>query len=158
VSVRLYACRVCEVELGSDTSCDVCGTFKDMIVVMGDLPAPRAPSKAELAIMPPDLLPKQSALTMALLNDLEAQRKSPDGWSAGDCRTLLATGQTLAKLLDAYRKVEADKTRQAAGLSVDEQTDLFLTEFFAKLAPDKRAEIVAAVTAMEGTGPGGEPH
>jgi hypothetical protein len=133
------ACRMCRVPLSATLGCAVCDPFRRNLVVVGEDEDDR-PSLSGTASEVVALLRKQ---VQHVKGELE---KNPS--SALSEKRALALGNTMAKVIETARKLQADGRAAVEAMSFQERKELFV-EWYTDLAPQYRNAVREAFAAYE---------
>lgn len=135
----MLACRMCRVLITATVGCAVCDPMRKNLVVVGEDEQDR-PSLAGTAAEVVALLRRQVA---QVKGELE---RVPTSMTAE--KRALALGNTLAKVLESARKLQADGAAAVAAMSFQERKELFV-EWYTDLAPQYRNAVREAFAAYE---------
>lgn len=134
----MIACRACKVALTAQTGCAICDPIRRNLVVTEEDDGER-PS---LAVVGNEVV----AGLRAQLKHIKALLKTDPDDPAGN--RLIAIGNTLAKVLEAARKLQADGKSAVEAMSFQERLELFVG-WFAELPPAYRVSLRAKLDEFE---------
>ena len=141
-----YSCRSCRKPIQATEGCAVCKPLKPVLVITGD----EQPSLVDVSnAMVKDLQQQQQDYRTELASmakvvfDEEGLNLREQVRSAQR-----AVANTLSKLLDAARKLLADRTKAVDMMTVKEQRDLFIA-WYGDLPSATRQEFYAALSSVE---------
>lgn len=133
------ACRMCRVPLSAAVGCAVCDPMRRNLVVVGQDEDER-PSLSGTASEVVSLLRGQVKVVKG-----ELERNSNSTLAE---KRALALGNTLAKVLESARKLQADGKAAVEAMSFQERKELFV-EWYTDLAPQYRNAVREAFAAYE---------
>jgi hypothetical protein len=133
------ACRMCRVPIAATVGCGVCDPMRGNLVVIGDDEEDR-PSLSGTASEVVALLRKQ-------VKQVKGELERLPGSTIAEKRAL-ALANTLAKVLESARKLQADGKAAVAAMSFQERKELFV-EWYTDLAPAYRNAVREAFAAYE---------
>lgn len=133
------ACRACRVPMSATVGCAVCDTMRRNLVVVGEDEEDR-PSLSGTAS---ELVAVLRLQLGHVKGELERNRAS-----ALHEKRALMLGNTLAKVLESARKLQADGAAAVASLSFQERKELFV-EWYTDLAPAYRTAVREAFASYE---------
>lgn len=135
----MLACRLCRVPLTATVGCAVCDPMRRNLVVVGedeeDRPSLSGTASEVVAVLRARVQHTKAAL-QAAPNDLDAERRA------------MALGNTLAKVLEAARKLTQDGLALVENLSFQERKELFVG-WYTELAPAYRNAVREAFAQYE---------
>lgn len=132
-------CRMCRVSLSATVGCAVCDPMRRNLVVIGEDEDER-PSLSGTAA---EVI---SVLRGRVKQVRETLERNP---LSGDAeKRALALGNTLAKVLESARKLQADGKAAVEAMSFQERKELFVT-WYTDLAPAYRNAVREAFAAYE---------
>lgn len=135
----MLGCRMCRVPLTATVGCAVCDPMRRNLVVVGDDEEDR-----------PSLSGTASETVAVLRERLKQVRgeleKNPS--SSLTEKRALAIANTVAKVLESARKLQADGTAAVNAMSFQERKELFVT-WYTDLAPAYRNAVREAFAAYE---------
>lgn len=135
----MLGCRMCRVPITAAVGCAVCDPFRRNLVVIGEDEQDR-PSLSGTAS---EVVAMLRAQVKTVRGDLE---KNPNATLAE--KRALALGNTLAKVLESARKLQADGKAAVEAMSFQERKELFV-EWYTDLAPQYRNAVREAFAAYE---------
>lgn len=135
----MLACRMCRVPMTALVGCSVCDVWRGQLVVVGEDEEDR-PSLAGTAAEMVSILRAQ---TKHVKGELERNRAS-----ALQEKRALQLANTMAKLLESARKLQADGTAAVAAMSFQERKELFV-QWYTDLAPAYRNAVREAFAQYE---------
>ncbi len=133
------ACRLCKVPISAAKGCAVCDPVRANLVVAGE----DEEDRPSLSGVSADLVRVLGRQIRVVDRDLQNNPQS----AVGEKRAL-ALGNTVAKVLESARKLQADGKDAVANMSFAEQAELFLT-WFTALPPAYRASVIARLEQWE---------
>lgn len=135
----MLGCRMCRVNITAAVGCAVCDPFRSMLVVIGedeqDRPSLSGTASEVVAMLRGQMKPIRAEL-----------EKNPNATLAE--KRALAIGNTLAKVLESARKLQADGKAAVEAMSFQERKELFVT-WYTDLAPQYRNAVREAFAAYE---------
>lgn len=134
-----FACRMCRIAIAAEEGCAVCNPLRAMLVVVGEDEAER-PSLAGTAAE------TVSVLRGILKTTRETLKVNPSSSTAK--KDALALANSMAKVLESARKLQADGVAAVANMSFQEKKELFVT-WYAELAPAYRNSVREAFADFE---------
>lgn len=133
------ACRACRVQMSATVGCAVCDTMRRNLVVVGEDEDDR-PSLSGTAAEVVAILRAQVGHVKV---ELERNRAS-----ALHEKRALALANTMAKVLESARKLQADGAAAVEAMSFQERKELFVT-WYTDLAPQYRNAVREAFAQYE---------
>jgi hypothetical protein len=133
------ACRLCRVPISATVGCAVCDPFRRNLVVTGEDEDER-PSLSGTAS---EVVTMLRGRLKNINGDLERNASSALAEKRG-----LAVANTLAKVLESARKLQADGRSAVEAMSFQERKELFV-EWYTDLAPAYRNAVREAFAAYE---------
>ncbi len=135
----MLACRMCRVALTATVGCAVCDPWRANLVVVGEDEEDR-PSLSGTAA-------EVVALLRGQVKQVKGELAKLPGSTIAEKRAL-ALGNTLAKVLESARKLQADGKAAVEAMSFQERKELFVT-WYTDLAPQYRNAVREAFAAYE---------
>lgn len=114
----MLACRLCRVALNAQEGCSICNEWRKNFVYAGDTEDERPSLSGVGAEVVGDL---------RLLLKSNRERLKANSADEGAQDQLLAIGNTLSKVLESARKLQADGVSAVANMSFKERAELFIT-------------------------------
>lgn len=133
------ACRMCRIAMSATVGCAVCDPMRKNLVVVGEDEEDR-PSLSGTSAEVVSLLRAQ---VKHVKGELERNRSS-----ALSEKRALALGNTLAKVIETARKLQADGRAAVDAMSFQEKKELFV-EWYTDLAPQYRNAVREAFAQYE---------
>lgn len=135
----MLGCRMCRINITAAVGCAVCDPFRANLVVIGedeqDRPSLSGTASEVVALLRGQMKPIRAEL-----------EKNPNAALAE--KRALAVGNTLAKVLESARKLQADGKAAVEAMSFQERKELFVT-WYTDLAPQYRNAVREAFAAYE---------
>jgi hypothetical protein len=135
----MLGCRMCRVAITATVGCAVCDPLRAHLVVISEDEEDR-PSLSGTASEVVSLLRRQVKQVRGELDKLPGSTLAE--------KRALALGNTLAKVLEAARKLQADGKAAVEAMSFQERKELFV-EWYTDLAPAYRNAVREAFAAYE---------
>lgn len=133
------ACRMCRVSIAAQVGCAVCDPFRRLLVVAGEDEDERPSLSGTAAEVVAMLRAQVKTVRVDLQNNPASQTAE---------KRALALGNTLAKVLESARKLQADGTAAVEAMSFQERKELFVG-WYADLAPAYRNAVREAFAQYE---------
>lgn len=125
------ACRLCRVPINSLDGCEVCRAFKVNLVAIDEADE-ESPSLSAVG--------HEVIANLRFINKKANDRlRNPETFAKGADLALKA-GNTMAKVLEAARKLQVDGVDAIKNMSFIERAELFIT-WYAALPPPYRAKV-----------------
>jgi len=135
----MYACRLCRVPLSASDGCDLCNPMRHNLVVVGENEDER-----------PSLSGVSAEVVTALRGQITAHGRALKADPTDDVahRKLVASANSLAKVLGEARKLQEDGTDAVNNMSFAERAKLFI-EWVTELPPAYRRSLVEQIADYE---------
>jgi hypothetical protein len=135
----MLGCRTCRVPLTAAVGCAICDPWRQNFVVVGededDRPSLSGTASEVVAMLRAQVKTVRQELVRNA-NGVLAEKRA------------LALGNTLAKVLESARKLQADGKAAVEAMSFQERKELFV-EWYTDLAPQYRQSVREAFAAYE---------